>query len=177
MQRTLRGPTLPMLTVTMYIDWVNAVGAIILGHADDVIDNTVIEQIRKGSIYTVNSPSELELAEELNATIPSSQMVRYTKAGGEACSVAVRIARGTSGRDLVLFSGYHGWTDWYQAANFGVDPESGEYPFAGIEPIGIPKVLEGTAIPFTYGDLEESRAAAQKIFRQSRRHHDGTYAQ
>ena len=137
-----------------YIDWVNAVGAIILGHADDVVDNAVIEQIRKGSIYTVNSPLELELAKELNMTIPSSEMVRYTKAGGEACSVAVRIARGTTGRDLILFSGYHGWTDWYQAANFGVDPESSEYPFAGIEPIGIPKVLEGTAIPFRYGDLE-----------------------
>jgi len=136
-----------------YLDWVNAVGAIILGHADDVVDDAVIEQIRKGSIYTVNSPLELELAEELNATIPSSEMVRYTKAGGEACSVAVRIARGTTGRDTILFSGYHGWTDWYQAANFGVDPESGEYPFAGIEPIGIPKVLEASAIPFSYGDI------------------------
>ncbi|MCB0105128.1 MAG: aminotransferase class III-fold pyridoxal phosphate-dependent enzyme, partial [Caldilineaceae bacterium] len=48
---------------------------------------------------------------------------------------------------------YHGWHDWYQAANFGVDPESGEYPFAGIEPIGVPKALAGTVIPFTYGDL------------------------
>ena len=137
-----------------YLDWVNAVGAIILGHADDVVDNAVIVQIRKGSIYTLNSPLELELAEELNATIPSSEMVRYTKAGGESCSVAARIARGTTGRDIILFSGYHGWADWYQAANFGVDPESGEYPFAGIEPIGIPKALEGTAIPFSYGDLD-----------------------
>jgi len=138
-----------------YIDWVNAVGAVVLGHADDTVDNAVIEQIRKGSIYTLNSPLELELAEELNATLPSSQMVRYTKAGGEACAVAVRIARGSKGRDLILFSGYHGWTDWYQAANFGVDPESGEYPFAGIEPTGIPNVLAGTAVPFKYGDLQD----------------------
>lgn len=136
-----------------YLDWVNAVGAIILGHADDAVDDAVVEQLRKGSIYTVNSPLELELAFELNATVPSSEMVRYTKSGGEACAVAVRIARGTSGRDLILFSGYHGWTDWYQAANFGVDPESGEYPFAGIEPIGVPRALEGSAIPFSYGDL------------------------
>ncbi len=161
-----------------YLDWVNAVGAVILGHADDAVDNAVIEQIRKGSIHTVNSPLELELAEELNATIPSSQMVRYTKAGGEACAVAARIARGTRDRDLILFCGYHGWTDWYQAANFGVDPESGEYPFAGIEPIGIPKVLAGTAIPFRYGDLlSRSRAGARAAPGQSSCHHDGTHAQ
>jgi glutamate-1-semialdehyde 2,1-aminomutase len=81
-------------------------------------------------------------------------MVRYTKGGGEACAVAARIARGATGRDKILFCGYHGWHDWYQAANFGVDPESGEYPFAGIEPIGVPKALAGTVIPFRYGDLE-----------------------
>lgn len=135
-----------------YIDWVNAVGAIILGHADDVVDGAVKEQIDRGSIYTLNSPLEIELAEELIDTIPSAEMVRYTKGGGEACAVAARIARGATGRDLILFCGYHGWHDWYQAANFGVDPESGEYPFAGIEPIGVPRALAGTVLPFAYGD-------------------------
>ena len=137
-----------------YIDWVNALTAIILGHADDVVDGAVKDQVDLGSIYTLNSPLEVELAEELVRTIPSAEMVRYTKGGGEACAMAVRIARGTTGRDTVLFSGYHGWHDWYQSANYLVDPESGEYPFAGIEPIGVPKVLAGTALPFVYGDLE-----------------------
>ncbi len=136
-----------------YVDWVNAVGAVILGHADDVVDTAVKAQIDRGSIYTLNSPLEIELAEELCATIPSAEMVRYTKGGGEACAVAARIARGATGRDKILICGYHGWHDWYQAANFGVDPESGEYPFAGIEPIGVPRALAGTVIPFTYGNL------------------------
>lgn len=136
-----------------FIDWVNAVGAVILGHADDVVDDAVIEQIRRGSIYTLNSPLELELADLLHEVIPSAEMVRYTKGGGEACSVAARIARGATGRDVILFCGYHGWHDWYQAANFGVDPVSGEYPFAGIEPIGVPAALAGTVAPFRYGDL------------------------
>jgi len=136
-----------------YLDWVNAVGAIILGHADPVVNDAVKEQIDRGSLFTLNSPLELELAQELNATIPSSEMVRYTKGGGEACAVAARIARGTTGRDKILICGYHGWLDWYQAANHGVDPESGEYPFAGIEPIGVPQALAGTVIPFSYGDL------------------------
>lgn len=137
-----------------YIDWVSAVGAIILGHADDVVDAAVQEQIGRGSLYSLNSPLEIELADLLCEVIPSAEMVRYTKGGGEACALAVRIARGTTGRDKILFCGYHGWHDWYQAANFGADPESGEFPFAGIEPIGIPQALAGSAIPFKYGDLE-----------------------
>ena len=137
-----------------YIDWVNCVSAVILGHADDVVDGAVKEQIDRGSLYTVNSPLEIELAELLVETIPSAEMVRYCKGGGEACAMAIRIARGVTGRDKVLFSGYHGWHDWYQSANYLADPESGEFPFAGIEPIGVPKVLAGTALPFVYGDLD-----------------------
>ena len=136
-----------------YIDWVSAVGAIILGHADEVVDQAVKEQIDRGSLYSLNSPLEIELAEELVNTIPSAEMVRYTKGGGEACAVAVRIARGTSGKDKILFCGYHGWHDWYQAANYLENPEDGEFPFAGIEPIGVPQVLANTVIPFAYGDL------------------------
>ena len=136
-----------------YIDWVNAVSAVILGHADDVVDQAVKAQIDHGSIFTLNSPLELDLAEELVRTIPSAEMVRYTKGGGDACAVAVRIARGTTGRDIILFCGYHGWHDWYQSANYMADPETGEFPFAGIEPIGVPKALAGTAIPFADGDL------------------------
>ena len=136
-----------------YIDWVSAVGAIILGHADKVVDQAVKEQINRGSLYSLNSPLEVELAEELVDTIPSAEMVRYTKGGGEACAVAVRIARGTSGREKILFCGYHGWHDWYQAANYLVNPEDGEFPFAGIEPIGVPQVLANMVIPFAYGNL------------------------
>jgi glutamate-1-semialdehyde aminotransferase len=145
-----------------YIDWVNSVGAIILGHADDVVDQAVKNQIDRGSIYTLNSLLEIELAEELANTIPSAEMVRYTKGGGEACAVAVRIARGTTGRDRVLICGYHGWHDWYQAANYEADPNTGEFPFAGIEPIGVPKALANTVIPFSYGDLEMLRQALEE---------------
>ena len=137
-----------------YVDWANAVGAVILGHADDVVDGAVKEQIDKGSIYTLNSPREIELAEVLVDAIPSAEMVRYTKGGGEACAVAARIARGTTGRDVILFSGYHGWHDWYQSANYLADPTTGEFPFSGIEPTGVPKALAGTAIPFPENDLE-----------------------
>ena len=95
----------------------------------------------------------MELAEELVRLIPSAEMVRYAKGGGEACTVAVRIARGVTGKDRVLFCGYHGWHDWYLAANLGEERLDGHLR-PGIEPIGVPGALEGTTIPFEYGDLQ-----------------------
>ena len=134
-----------------YVDWMSAVGPIILGYADEVVDAAVREQIERGSVYSILHESSVELAEELVRLIPSAEMVRYAKGGGEACTVAVRIARGVTGRDKVLFCGYHGWHDWYLAANLGGE-KLASHLLPGIEPTGVPKCLEGTALPFQYGD-------------------------
>ena len=136
-----------------YLDWMCGVGAIILGYADPVVDAAVKEQIDRGTIFTLNHELEIELAEELVRTIPCAEMVRYAKGGGEACAIAVRIARGVTGRDKILFCGYHGWHDWYLAANLLDDHQLDDNLFPGIEPIGVPRALAGTAIPFRYGDL------------------------
>ncbi len=137
-----------------YIDWVSGIGAILLGYADPVVDEAVKRQIDKGTNFSITHELELELAEELVATIPCAEMVRYTRTGGEACAVAVRIARGTTGRDKILFCGYHGWHDWYMASNLSSTPGLDEHLFSGIEPIGVPRALEGTALAFPYNDLE-----------------------
>ncbi len=136
-----------------YIDWVSGIAAIILGYCDDVVDDAVREQIGRGVNFSISSELEVELAEELVRTIPCAEMVRYTKCGGEACAVAVRIARGTTGRDKVLFCGYHGWHDWYLAANLDGGGSLDAHLLPGIEPIGVPRGLAGTSIPFPYGDL------------------------
>ena len=99
-----------------YVDYGMSVTSAILGYADDVVDNAVIEQIGKGATYSLNSEREIELAELLIERIPCADMARFSKGGGESCTIAVRIARGATGRDVVLFSGYHGWHDWYLAA-------------------------------------------------------------
>ena len=135
-----------------YVDWFSGVGPIILGYADDVVDQAVKEQIDRGTVFSIVQESAVELAEELVRLIPSAEMVRYAKGGGEACAVAVRIARGYTGRDRVLFCGYHGWHDWYLAANLGTE-RLNDHLFNGIEPIGVPRALEGTSMPFQYGDL------------------------
>src|SRR4051812_3432023 len=136
-----------------YIDWVSGIGAIILGYCDPVVDEAVREQLSRGTMYSINHELEVELAEELVRTIPCAEMVRYAKCGGEACAIAVRIARGVTGRDTVLFCGYHGWHDWYLAANLGADANLNAHLFPGIEPTGVPRALAGTAVPFAYGDL------------------------
>jgi glutamate-1-semialdehyde 2,1-aminomutase len=136
-----------------YIDWVSGIGAIILGYCDEAVDTAVCEQIGRGVNFSISHELEVELAEEIVRTIPCAEMVRYTKCGGEACAVAVRIARGATGRDKILFCGYHGWHDWYLAANLDAEANLNTHLFPGIEPIGVPRALAGTAIPFPYGDL------------------------
>ncbi len=137
-----------------YIDWVSAIGSVILGYADPVVDQAVKQQIDRGTNFSITHELELELAELLVERIPCAEMVRYARGGGDACAVAARIARGSTGRDRILFCGYHGWHDWYQAANHGSDGDLDEHLFPGIEPIGVPSALAGTAIPFAYGDLD-----------------------
>jgi glutamate-1-semialdehyde 2,1-aminomutase len=137
-----------------YIDWASGIGSIILGYADPVVDEAVRQQLGAGTVYSINHELEIELAEELVELIPCAEMVRYAKCGGEACAMAVRIARGATGRDKILFCGYHGWHDWYLAANLSAEASLNEHLFSGIEPIGVPRALEGTAIPFPYGKID-----------------------
>jgi glutamate-1-semialdehyde 2,1-aminomutase len=136
-----------------YLDTMMCVGAAILGYADEAVDSAVVAQIRRGTASSVSSPLELELAEELVAAIPCAEMVRYCKGGGEADAIAIRIARAYTGRDIVLFCGYHGWQDWYLAANLESDSVLDTHLLPGIQPRGVPQGLRGTALPFRYNDL------------------------
>ena len=75
-------------------------------------------------------------------------MVRYARGGGEAMSIAVRIARAYTGKDIVLFSGYHGWADWYLSANLSNCKALDGHVIPGLLPNGVPRALTKTAIPF-----------------------------
>jgi glutamate-1-semialdehyde 2,1-aminomutase len=140
-----------------YIDLLAGVGTVHLGYAYDPVDQAAQEQIAKGTMYSVNSPLEIELAEMLVETVPCCEMVRYAKGGGDADAVAVRIARGYTGKDKILFCGYHGWHDWYISANLK-EANLDEHLLPGVPSRGVPKALAGTAIPFRYNDLDQLRA-------------------
>lgn len=135
-----------------------AVGACILGYADDEVDEVVLRALKNGVNSSLNAPEEVLLAEELIQIHPWFQMVRYARSGGEAVSIGVRIARAYTNRDIILFSGYHGWNDWYLAANLGDKNNLDGQLMPGLEPKGVPRGLKGTAIPFTpnsIGSLKE----------------------
>jgi glutamate-1-semialdehyde aminotransferase len=130
------------------------VGSCILGYADPDVNAAVKDAIDKGSMSTLNCPEELELAELLCTLHPWAEMVRYARGGGEALSIAVRIARAFTGKDIVLFCGYHGWHDWYLSANLADDKALDGHLIAGLSPKGVPRGLAGTSKPFVYNDTQ-----------------------
>src|SRR3989338_8361647 len=131
------------------------IGACILGYCDKDVDSAVKKAIDKGSMTTLNCPEEVELAELLCGIHKWAEMVRYARTGGEAVSIAVRIARAKTGKDMVLFCGYHGWHDWYLAANLADDKSLDGHLLPGLLPKGVPRALKGTVIPFNYNNTEK----------------------
>lgn len=142
-----------------YVDMsLNGIGATVLGFADADVDTAVKAAIDSASMCTLNGPEEVELADLLCEIHPWAEMVRYARGGGEAMALAIRIARAYTRRDKVAFCGYHGWHDWYLAANLARDDMLDGHLLPGLEPAGVPRGLAGTAMPFQYNHLEELEA-------------------
>ena len=92
-----------------YIDFRNGLGPVILGYCFPEVDRAVREQLESGVVFSYSHPLEVEVAERLVAHIPCAESVRFLKTGGEAMAATHRLARGFSGRDLIVSCGYHGW--------------------------------------------------------------------
>ncbi len=146
-----------------YTDFTGGVGAILLGHADDEVNAAVKRRVNLGSYATLASPDEVKLADELLDLHPWAGKVRYARGGGEALGLAVRIARAATGKSGIAFCGYHGWSDWYLAANLGDDAALDGHLLPGLQPLGVPRELAGTAVPFRYNDPASFQAALQKL--------------
>ena len=147
-----------------YIDMVMSPGCFALGAADPDVNAAVHEAVERGSFSTLNAPEEVELAELLLELHPWAKggMVRFARGGGEVNSIAVRIARAHTGRDVVAFCGYHGWCDWYIAANIARDGKTTDgiagHQLTGLDPAGVPKGLGGTNLGWRWGHTEELEA-------------------
>lgn len=131
------------------------IGACLLGYADPDVNEAAKRAIDRGSLTSLNVPDDVELAERLVDLHPWSDRVRFARTGGEAMSVAVRIARAAVGRDTVAVCGYHGWSDWYIAANLGDDARLDGHLLPGLQPTGVPRALRNTALPFHYNRIDE----------------------
>jgi glutamate-1-semialdehyde 2,1-aminomutase len=145
-----------------YIDMsLMGIGTNTLGYGQSEVDAAVRAAIDAGNMSTLNCPEEVYLAERLVELHPWAHMVRLARSGGEADAIAVRIARAAAGRDKFAICGYHGWHDWYLAANLSDQRNLAGHLLPGLEPNGVPAGLRGTVLPFNYNRFDELAALAE----------------
>lgn len=131
-----------------YIDYIMGYGTIILGHADDRVNDLVIDEIRRGTcISPMWKPIQYELAELVKEVIPNSERAFFMKTGSDATSGAVRLARCFTGRDKVIRWGYNGWHDW-----------------ATPRPLGVPDYMQKDVLKFEYNCIND----LERIFNENK---------
>ena len=123
-----------------YIDMVMGCGPVTIGHGDKRIEKAIIKQLKKGVLFSMINNLEIELAEMLVKSIPSVEMVKFSKNASDVCAASVRLARYVTGRDIIFCYGYHGFHDWYVGTT---DRNS-----------GIPKEIKNLTKVFDYGDTK-----------------------
>ena len=137
-----------------YLDMFCAVGTNVLGYANTKVNKSVNDKINLSNMSSLNCPEEVFLAKEIIKHHPWSSMAKFTRGGGEANSVAIRIARANTKRMNVAFCGYHGWHDWYLSSNINSKKNLDGHLMSGLNFDGIPKNLKNTSFPFPYNNFE-----------------------
>ncbi len=138
------------------------IGTNTLGYCNEFVDNQVMKSVLNGNMSTLNCFEEVKLAEKLVELNPFSEMVRFARTGGEANSIAIRIARAASGRDNVAICGYHGWHDWYLGSNLNNGNDLSSHLLSGLSTLGVPKSLKNTVFPFEYNDYDSLFSIVEK---------------
>jgi glutamate-1-semialdehyde 2,1-aminomutase len=151
------------MTGRRYIDFAGGIGAVLLGYADEDVTAAVQRRLTAGTYCSLVDPQEVELADKLLQLHPWAGKVRYARGGGEAMAMAVRIARASTGKSGIAFCGYHGWHDWYLAANLGATGALDGHLLPGLQPKGVPRELAGTSVPFQYNDWNAFEAAVESL--------------
>ena len=151
-----RGAYLTDVDGNEYVDLVGSWGPMLLGHAHPEVMTAVHEAVARGTSYGTPTRPEVELAEEVVARTPVEK-VRFVSSGTEATMSAIRLARGFTGRDLVVkFSGcYHGHVDSLLAS-----AGSGLATFSVPGTPGVPAASTAATLVLPYND----RAAVERVF-------------
>ena len=154
--RSAKGCRLIGLDGTEYIDtFLMGVGTNTLGYGHPEVDEAVRDAVTAGNMSSLNCPEEVYLAEKLVELHPWAEMARFARSGGEADAISIRIARAASGKDNVAICGYHGWHDWYLAANLIGEDELSGHLLPGLPSNGVPRALRGTVHAFNYNKIQE----------------------
>ena len=142
-----------------YIDYVGSWGPLILGHADPDVVRAVQQAAAKGLSFGAPTAGEVELAELLAKLAPSMDMVRLVSSGTEATMSAIRLARGFTGRDMIVkFEGcYHGHAD-----SLLVKAGSGMLTFGNPSSAGVPADLAQHTLVLDYNDTQQLHDAFVK---------------
>lgn len=133
-----------------YLDFLGSWGPLILGHAMPAVVEALAEAARRGTSYGAPTAAEVEMAELIARAVPSMEMVRLVSSGTEAAMSAIRLARGATGRDLVVkFDGcYHGHAD-----SLLVRAGSGGVTFGVPDSRGVPAPLAALTVALPFNDL------------------------
>ena len=135
-----RGCTLTDTAGRSYIDWMSGYGSTILGYRNPEVEEAVAAQFACGPVLPFGHPLEVEVARTLTRLIPCAEMAGFGKNGSDMLTAAVRLARLATGRQVILYHGYHGFHDWFAAANPGIG--------------GLPSGLKELIHEFPWGDLQ-----------------------
>ena len=158
-----RGCVVSDLNKRKYYDFAGmGVTSCILGYADKDINKAIHKGLKNGAMSTLNSPQEVELAKRLIKIHKWSEMVRFSKSGGEACTIAIRIARAYSKKEKIAFCGYHGWHDWYMASNLSNKNNLNEQLLPGLGNKGISRSLKNSIFSFNYNDINSLKKLFEK---------------
>ena len=139
-----------------YIDYVGSWGPLILGHADPGVLAAVNAAAARGMTFGAPTALELEMAELLTASLPSIEQVRLVSSGTEAVMSALRLARGFTGRSIIVkFEGcYHGHSDFLL-----VKAGSGALTFGNPTSAGVPEELTRHTLVLDYNDPQQAADA------------------
>jgi len=138
------------------------VGQNILGYGNQTVDRQVIKACKNGNMSSLNCVEEVKLAEKLVELHPWASMVKFARTGGEINSIAIRVARAATGNDKIAICGYHGWHDWYLAANIKDKSNLNQHILKGLDPLGVNKSLKDTVFPFTYNNFDQLKEIVNK---------------
>jgi len=152
-----KGAVLTDLDGNDYIDYVCSWGPLILGHADERVAAAASKVLGKGWSYGAPTEAETRLAERITGDFPSIERVRFVSSGTEAAMSAVRLARGFTGRDVVVKCEgcYHGHVDALL-----VKAGSGLVTFGMPSSAGVPAAMAASTLVVPYNDM----AAAREVF-------------